>query len=145
MATHLALEVECRRVRVRPLRPQRVCQLLRRPQHLIVLLVILAPTPYCLVEFAGRVKHRRDARRVVMNARVDYDRAVSCVLLGRRREAVYATGLNVDRRDFGTVVFCEDGEFNGAAPCLWFEDGSDVFLSWTSAEGIEWRLVASKE
>jgi len=44
-------------------------------------------------------------------------------------ERVDAAGLDVDARYLGSVVSCEYGELDGAAPGVRREDGADVFVA----------------
>ena len=68
------------------------------------------------MELLWTVQHRREARRVVVDPRVDHDRAVARICLRGRRKAVDAARLDVDRVDLGGVVLCEDRELDRAAP-----------------------------
>ena len=141
--THLALEIKRSRVRIRPLRPQRVCELLGRKQHLIlsVRTLALALADDRLVEVLGRVEHRCNARRVVVDARVYHDGAVPRVRLGWRLEVVHTPCLDVHGRNFGAVVRSEDGELDSAAPCGRFEDCLDVVFpratEWNTEKDVE--------
>jgi hypothetical protein len=44
-------------------------------------------------------------------------------------EAVDAAGLDVNARDLGSVVRCEDRELDAAAPGVWGEDRADVLVA----------------
>jgi hypothetical protein len=56
-------------------------------------------------------------------------RACACVVVAAGAERVDAAGLDIDARDLGSVVSCEYGELDGAAPGVRREDGADVFLA----------------
>ena len=115
LKTDLTPQIKRRSVRIRPLRAQLVRELLRRHEHRVF---IPRPQPRDdrLVEISRRVDHRRDRRCVVVDAGVHENAAAARVGFAWRREVVDAAGLNVDRVDFGAVVFREDREFDGAAP-----------------------------
>lgn len=92
--TYLTLQIESGGVRIRPLRSERIRELFGCLKHL-VLLFLLAFAQNCLVKLVRRVEHRSDARRVVVDSRIDDDCPVAGVRLWGRRKPVDAPGLDV--------------------------------------------------
>ena len=71
-------------------------------------------------------------RRIVVNSRVNQDGPVPGIGFGGRREVIYTTSLDVDGGNLSVVVFCQDSEFDGSAPCRWFQYRRDVIVPWSA-------------
>jgi len=127
LPTHLALQIERGSIRIRTLSPQLRRERLQRPEHALAL---SAARGYdARAEFLGRVGLRSEHRGVVVDPGIDEQRAALARTRRGRAEAVDAAGLDVDARDLGSVVRCEDRELDAAAPGIWGEDRADVLVA----------------
>ena len=84
-------------------------------------------------------------RRIVVNSRVNQDGPVPGIGFRGRREVIYTTSLNVDGGNLGVVVFCQDSEFNGSAPCRWFQYCRDVIIPWSAVKIASAHAVCGVE
>ena len=126
--THLASQIERGSVRIRAFIPQLGRERPQRIKHAFALSADRRND--ARAEVLWRVGLRSEHGSVVVDARIDEERAARArarVVVGAER--VDATGLDVDARDLSSVVSCEYGELDGAAPGVRREDGADVFVA----------------
>lgn len=71
-----------------------------------------------------------------MNARIQQNTAVAGIPIWWGSEVINTPCFDVDRGDFSAVVFGEDGEFDGSAPGVWFEDGRDIVIPWPTGQVV---------
>ena len=126
ISSYLTLQIERRGVRERPFRPQLRCEHTQRIEHVLALDTDGRHDAHAKV--LRRVGLRRKHRGIVVDPGIYEQRAN----LARVAEAVDAARLDVDTRDLGAVVGCEDRELYGAAPRVRREDRADVFVAWMS-------------
>ena len=118
--TNLALQSKRRRVCKCLLGPELIRQSLCCLQDRIALRRRPPNWHYRLVEIFGCILDWCQCRRVVVDSRVDQNRPVSRIDLWGGREVIYPASLYVDGGNFGTVIFCQNGQFDGSAPSRWF-------------------------
>ena len=127
MSTYLAFQIERGSVRIRALIPQLGRKRPQRSKHALALSADRRDD--ARAKFLWRVGLRRKHGGVVVDARIDEERAARARVVVAGAERVDATGLDVDARDLGFVMSCEYGELDGAAPGVRREDGADVFFA----------------
>ena len=127
MPTHLASQIERGSVRIRAFSPQ---LRRKRPQRIKHALALSADRRNdARAELLWRVALRSEHGGIVVDVGIDGQRAalVRAVVAGAER--VDAAGLDIDARYLGSVVSCEYGELDGAAPGVRREDGANVFVA----------------
>ena len=124
--THLALQIERGSVRKRAFSPQLRRKRTQRAKHALALSADRRNDAHA--ELLWRVGLRSEHRGVVVDAGIDEQRAaLARAVAGAKR--VDPAGLDVDARYLGSVMSCEYGELDGAAPGVRREDGADVFVA----------------
>ena len=137
ISLYLTLQIERRRVRVRPFRPQ-----LRRErtQRLERALARGADRRHdAHAEILRRVGLRGEHGGIVVDPGIHEQRAALARAVGVA-EAVHAARLDVDAGDLGAVVRRKDRELYGASPRVRREDGADVVVARTSVHGFGFAL-----